>query len=492
MLHRVDDERVLIVLPWDVTHGWSQPHDFEMQRRAAQNYRIETAWVIADPALRKIARKAGLPVFASTTAAEAYADAHGHFPAYKDGAIPERPKHPWWAPIPRRPRPVDIKSPPLWLLAIEGLLLIVVLGVVAAAFGLSVPSAKITLYPSNVSFARIVPISVDPRLDTVDLERGVIPSERVGDEFEGYAEVVTSGRGYEFSGRATGRVLFSNLLGQDYPIPAGTVVRTSAGSYPVRYQTTEAITVPAFGQAAAQVEALVEGPRGNIDAYQINFVEGVIGIAVRVTNPEPITGAQSDTVRIVADADRERAWDLAAQQVMAKAHNGLQDLASAESGRFLPQQTLMIQAAPKTAYTHLTGEQTDILGLSLRLLITGESVSARDAQAVAYGHLAKELPEGYVLTDAQFGYGEAAEEDIGPGQFTFFITAYGYASARIDADAVRNLVVGMPIEEARAELQQALPLSNPPEISVSPAWFPNLPFLHIRTQVEVIPGRITR
>jgi hypothetical protein len=495
-LLRVDHDRVLVILPWDVDIGWSQPFDFEIQRRVAQERNFETAWVIEDPDRRSVARLAGLPVFASERAVEAYLVRHDRLPPLKAGSRPEQPKLPWWASMPRRPKSLDHKSsthknPPLWLLLIEGVLLIAVLGVVGAAFALGVPSAKITLYPASVSFTRIVPISVDPTLEAIDTTRGVITSQRVGEEFEGYAEVVTSGRGQSYSGRASGRVLFSNLLGQDYPVPAGTVVRTSAGSYPVRYQTTQAVTVPAFGQVETRVEAMIEGPRGNVDAYQINFVEGVIGIAIRVTNTAPITGAQSDTVRVVAEADRERAWALAAQQIMANAHNGLQEIAALRPGRFLPQQSLRVQAAPRTVYTHSVGEQTDILGLSLRLLITGETVTAREAQAVAYGHLVSQLPPNYTLIGAQFGYGEAAEEDIGPGQFSFFVTAYGQASARIDAEEVQALIRGMRVEAAHDELQRALPLARPPTISVSPSWFPYVPFLPIRTQIEIVPERLS-
>ncbi len=320
---------------------------------------------------------------------------------------------------------------------------------------------------------------------------GVIPSVRVGDEFEGYAEVVTSGRGYAFSGRATGWVLFTNLLGQDYQVPAGTVVRTSAGSYPVRYETTEGVTVPAFGQAQANVEALVEGPRGNVDAYQINLVEGVVGFAIRTTNPEPIAGAESQTVRTVSQADRDRAWDLAAQQVMAEAYNGLQEMASEVPGQFLPRQSLVVQATPKEAYSNLVGETTDVLGLSLRLLVTGQAVTTRDAQAVAYQHLAAQLPEGYTLSEARFGIGEAAEEDVGPGLFTFYVTAHGRGTAQIDAEAVQAMVQGTGIEQARERLQDALPLSAPPEVSVSPSWFPYIPFVSMRTKIEIVPTQLT-
>ncbi len=478
---------ILVILPWEVERGWSDPLDFQVQRRVAESQHLNMAWVVEDPARRPPARRAGLPVFSSEQAAQAHFARETSFPGIKGEASPERPQRPWWAAAPRPARSLTRERPATWLLAVEGVVLLVVLTVVAAALLLAVPSAQIKVVPATLSYSRIVPVSVDPSLETVDLQRGVIPASRVGEEFEARAEVVTSGRGYAFSGRATGRVLFTNLLGQDYQVPAGTIVRTSAGSYPVRYETTESVTVPTFGQGEAPVEALIEGPRGNVDAYQINMVEGVAGFAVRVTNPEPITGAESQTVRTVSEVDRQRAWDLAAQRVMAQAYNGLLEIAAQEPGRFLPRQSLVIQAAPRAAYSHLVGEQTDILGLSLRLLITGQAVGSRDVQAVAYHQLVSQLPEGYTLTDARFAYGEAAEEDIGPGQFTFFVNAYGTAAARIDQAEVLELVQGTPVDEAEAALQQTLPLAAPPEVTVTPAWFPYVPFLPIRIQVEIAP-----
>ncbi len=264
------------------------------------------------------------------------------------------------------------------------------------------------------------------------------------------------------------------MLGQDYQVPASTVVRTSAGSYPVRYQLTQAVTVPAFGQAYASVEALVEGPRGNIDAYQINLVEGVAGFAIRVTNPAPISGAQSTTVRTVTNEDRERAWDLAAQQVMAKAYNGLQEMASLEPGRFLPRQSLIVQAAPRAAYTHLVGEQTDVLGLSLRLLVTGQAVDARDAQAVAYHQLLMQLPENYTLTDARYSIGEAAEEDAGYGRLRSTSPRKVWLRPRsmpkLSGDRRRRADGGRRDSPCRCAASAA-----PPTIEVSPAWFPMYP-----------------
>jgi len=484
-LRRSSAQRALLILPWGVDHGWDSALDYEVIGAAAQDEQIDIAWVIEDFEYRALPREMGFPVFKSQDAAEAYVAQHDAFPPMKLKPYPERPRRPLWVEKPEPPPLPVPKARPVWVIPLQVAALLAALVAVSIVAFLTIPDAEITLTPEGATFQAIVPISVDPALEQVNLQRNLIPSRRVGDEFEAYAEVGTTGLGISFEGRAQGTVVFTNQLGQDYTVPKGTVVRTSAGSYPVRFETTQEITVPAFGQAPAPVQAREEGPSGNVGAYQINFVEGTVGFALKVTNPDPITGAQSLEVAAVSEEDRERAWGLAAQRVLAEAFNGLQSEDYLEPGEFLPRQTLVIQAAPKEAYTHLVGERSDTLGVTLRLLVTGQAVNANDIQKVAYRRLVQQLPEGYRLTDTRFEIGESAEEDVGPGLFTFYVTGYGYATARIDPNTVKAEIQGMRIEEAKAYLSDALPLAQPPKVTVTPSWFPFLPRLSLRISMHV-------
>jgi hypothetical protein len=488
-LRRSKERRVLLVLPWDVERGWRLPLDYVVLRAAVQEEQLNVAWVVEDFEKRALPKEAGFPVFPSVAAAERYLETHDDWPPVDGAPRPEPRQRPEWAETPEAPAlPVSV-SHPLWLTALRLLVLGGVLFLVGAVFFLIVPSAKIRLVPQQATYSVIVPVSVDPELETVDLQQNMIPSRRVGDEFSSFAEIGTTGMSFSFAGRATGQVVFTNQLGQDYQVPKGTIVRTSAGSYPVRFETTEAVTVPAFGQAPAPVEALEEGPRGNVGAFQINFVEGVVGFALKVTNPDPITGAESQEVAAVAREDRERVWDLAAERVLAEAYNGLQSEGYLEQGEFLLRQSLVIQSVPMEAYTAQVGERTNALGLTLRLLVSGQAVSASDIQKVAYRRLLTQVPEGYRLTDARFEIGESAEEDVGPGRYAFFVTAHGYATAEISTNAVQEAVRGLRIEKAETYLSEELPLAAPPEVEVSPTWFPFLPRLPMRMSITVVPGR---
>ncbi|MBN1487464.1 MAG: hypothetical protein JW981_07470 [Anaerolineae bacterium] len=488
-MRRSDNPNILILLPWETEKGWDELLDYTILMREAQKRGLSVAWVIADPLRQPYARGAGFPLFPTEEAARTHIEDNGEFPPPRLPKAPDKPRDAWWAEEPKAP-PLPLPKPqPLWLIGIKVLVFLVVLAALAGTAFISIPSAKITLAPEGLTYSAIMPISVEPELEEVDLQRNLIPSRRIGDEFEGYAEVATTGGSYAFSGYARGEIIFTNLLGQDYRVPEGTIVRTTSTSFPARFATLHDVVIPAFGQATASIEALSEGPIGNVSSYQISQVEGVAGIAVRVTNPYPISGAESEVVATVSEADKERVWELAAQQVLAEAYNGLQYSAYLQPGEFLPRQSLVIQAAPREAYTKMTGEQANTIGLTLRLLVTGEAVSASDAQIVAYRRLAAQLPGEYTLTDARFEYGEAAEEDVGSGDFSFYVTAYGYASAEIDTEEVWALIKGERIEDAKETLSNMLPLAREPEITVTPDWFPLIPQLPIRTEIKVVPGQ---
>ncbi len=488
-LRRSADRQVLIVLPWEVDEGWGTPLDYDLLSAAAREAQLNVAWVVEDFEKRALPREAGFPVYPSVAAAETYLETHERWPSLNGNRRPEPRPRPAWGEAPEaRPLPVP-QHLPLWLTGLRLAVLVVILGLIGGIFFLAVPAAQIRLVPQQATYSVIVPISVDPELESVDLQQNMIPSRRVGDEFSSYAEIGTTGMSLSFTGRSRGQVVFTNQLGQEYQVPKGTIVRTSAGSYPVRFETTEAVTVPAFGQAPAPVEALEEGPRGNVGAFQINFVEGVVGFALKVTNPDPIGGAESQEVAAVAQEDRERVWDLAAERVLAEAYNGLQNEPYLGPGEFLLRQSLTVQSAPMEAYTAQVGERTNALGLTLRLLVSGQAVSASDIQQVAYRRLLSQVPEGYRLTDARFEIGESAEEDVGPGQYAFFVTAHGYATAEINVGEVENALRGSRIARAEEYLTETLPLAAPPEIEVTPTWFPFLPRLPMRMSIDLVSGQ---
>jgi hypothetical protein len=456
--------------------------DFDLLRREAERRQLEVAIVSTDPERRLLARGCGFPAFARVEEAREAKGWRGRSPDRV-----ELPSSHWWEEeVVLWPRPV--RPQPQWFDWVKlgvrvAVFLLALLTLVGSAYVI-IPSGTVTLVPAGREFTTIVPVSVGPDIETVDHDARVIPARRVGVEIEGYAEVETTGTMSVAVGRATGVVLFTNLLAQDYLVPAGTIVRTSSTSYPIRFRTTADVAIPAGGQVTVPVEAL-EDRVGNVGAYQINQVESVAASAVRVINPEPTAGAEPRDTRVVTQADYDRVRSQLMHQLLDQAYVAMGDLL--ESPEFLLRQSLRIQAVPKESYTRFISEQADSVGLDMRLLVSGLAVDVDNAESVAYVNLSRRLPPGYVLVDARFALGEVAEEDVGPGQFAFFVTGQGYAAAVLDTDAAVALVRGQPVDEARERLLAELPLAEPPEVMIWPGRLGRLPLLPLRINVQVVP-----
>jgi hypothetical protein len=124
-------------------------------------------------------------------------------------------------------------------------------------------------------------------------------------------------------------------------------------------------------------------------------------------------------------------------------------------------------------------------------LVSGWAVDVDNAEAVAYVALSRRIPAGYRLMDARFEMGEAAEENIGPGDFTFFVTAYGEADAMLNPGEAVYLVRGQRLDDARNRLVANLPLAQEPQITVWPdwsgrlEWLERMPVLALRIHVQV-------
>lgn len=482
-LRRAPGKRVVLVLPWDA-RLLSNVLETELAWRAADQLGKALAVVSPDPARRSAIRPAGISIFATVEGAQAASKWKEPPPRLK-----EPPPKAWWeeeVPVePPRERRFPRWLRHLWQGARLTVFLVTLLIVVASAI-IIIPRAEMTIVPDGRTVELIVPVSAQRDLESVDTAAGLIPARRVGDYFEGYIEVETTGLAAFSSGRATGNVLFTNLLAQDVTVPAGTVVRTSSGSFPVRFSTLQDVVVPALGQAPAPVEAMQDGPSGNVGANQINRIEGIAGLAIRVSNPEPTFGGATQDVRAVSQADMDRAQELLVDQLLNDAHQGLQSYL--EPTEWMPAHSLTVQSI-ETSYNRFLMERADTLGLHMRILVTGLAIDEANAKAVAYARLRQSLPDGYRLVGSFFRLGEMAEAPSASGDLTLYVTATGYAAAEIDVAAVKRSIRGQEQEEIPDLLESEFRLAEPPQFTVWPDWFPRAPLLPLRIGVDVTPRR---
>ncbi len=484
---RAQAERLVLVVPRGHPAFRSLVR-LKLIARQAHDRGVDIALVTRDPDVRELARDIHLATFRSVRAAQKAArwrrpsadvlegvklsaNGRGHAPlAWQRGRE---------AVLARREQ---LGAPANWVdrFVLLGLALGVLIVLVAGAV-LVVPAATVTLIPAQSELSVPFEFTADVRAEGVFLRQGRIPAQRHVITVEGTAQTATSGRKDVPDKPATGSVTFVNLLPQDVPIPAGTIVRTSA-AVPIRFRTTEDAVVPANGQISVPVEALNPGPTGNVGPMLINQVEGPAATAVRVFNPEPTQGGSVRQVQVVTAADKDQLRAQLSQRLAQEGRTALEQ--AVPEGFVLVPGSVTLEPVAET-FDRLVDEQADVLTLQYRLRVSGLIVARRDVLRVGKRAIEAQVPPDRILLEEGFRVQLVNGEPVADGEMRVMASVSGVTAARIDGNAVRDLVRGQPVDEAYAVLVQRLPLAADPGIDISPAWWSRMPYLPLRITVRV-------
>ena len=484
--------RVVLVVPWDAP-VLRDTVDLNLVRRAAESHQMEVAIVSPEGEVRTAAREAGLPAFRSAEAAQRKTAWH----AAHDEDDEDKP----WQPSARKTREArraaverdqsDVqvrKRHPAWRIFKYALVLIVLV-VLAGAALVIIPQAQITLVPSSSRIIVTINVIADPEATEIDPVTAHVPATQLTTIVRSLITVPTTGKRAIPDSRAGGNVIFVNQLNTPVTVGKGTAVRTTASSQAVRFILTEDVQVPGGigAQAQGRVEAVELGAAGNVPANFINEVEGVAALAVRVSNPDPLTGGGDREVAAVASEDRDTAREAIKPKLREAALQQLQ--AELGPGEFVIAESLSGTILEET-FDHEITEQADQLSLLMRVEYTAVKVSSEDANRLVFTAMQNQAPEGYGLIPEglSFQRGGAAAVEGSDTLFQFAMQGVGYAAADLNIGQAMRRITGKSIAEASDLLKQALPLKSDPVITIKPDWFPVLPWLSIRIQTEVNPA----
>jgi hypothetical protein len=478
-------QRVLLVWPKQ-GQVLARRLDLLLLHRHAYRLGAHLALITPDPVVHEHARDLGLPVFPSLDASRRV-----KWRSRPLRLAPERRRRPPDVAALRPPRPFYSEWPiPAWAAWIfKSLFLILSLGALAALALALLPSATITLAPAVRPHTHSVDIVADP--EATEIAEGVIPARTVYAEVEATGQIATTGLKDVPSSPASGSVIFTNLIGTAATIPQGTGVRTTSGAA-IRFVTTQAATVGAGIGATVEVPIKAEdpGPAGNVGAGQINAIDGPLGLQLAVTNPAATTGGAVKPAYAVTLTDKQELRAQLLEQLNQTALGTIE--AQLLPGEFLAPDSAALADVVAESYSHSVGEVTNIITLTLRIAATGLSMNEADAQMAAQTALAAAVPRGEALLAGrtQFVRGSTTVSDA-EGRVHFTVTATGATIALIDSESVKQMVVGQSIAGAYYHLSGALPLAQPPQIAVSPAWYVEwynrLPWLTFRLNVVQQP-----
>lgn len=484
-------ERLILVVPWD-SPALRKPVDFQLVQRFVETNRLDVAIVSSEHEVRATAREVGLPAFRSVEAAQRKMpwrkpiDEDDDLAPWQPSKRAKREAH--RAAVERDQADAQAqRRHPGWRFVKVALLIAVIVSLVGTALAV-IPQAEIEFVPRSTQLVANVNVIADPAVEAVDPLTGQVPAAEVVTIVRDLITIPTTGKRGIPETRASGTIIFVNQLNTPVTVGKGTAVRTSATGQAVRFIVTEDVAVPAgIGQQAlGRVEAVEAGVNGNVPANFINEIEGVAALAVRVSNPEPLTGGGEREVRSVDAADRETAREQIAPQLRAKAMEQFQ--AELAPGEFLIPESLSGTILEETFDREVT-EQADTLTLLMRVQYTALKVASEDAHSLAYAALENQAPEGYELIPQGMGFqrGAASPVEGSETQYRFPVQGVGYAAAALDIGQATSQITGKSVDEAVALLKQLLPLKSDPRIKIYPDWFPVLPWLSFRIKAEVDP-----
>ena len=458
-----------------------------LRQSAAQGAQL--ALVTRDPDVRYQAPRLGIPVFKSLRRAQRAVwrlprRFRGARPAvfFNDSGQPDQPARS----IPVRPERMKTTLQPtsrLFFFAVGVLSLLVI------AMTL-VPSAVVTLTPQT----GVQEVTLDVRADTgvsqVDLS-GVVPARWVNVTVEARDALPTHGTMRVPVNPAVGNVQFTNLTDQAVLIPQGTVV-LNPDEATQRFEVTQAGVLPAGTSETLSlpVSALTPGSQGNLPAGKLIAIEGLLGTQVSATNPEPMhSGSDRQEPAPNPEDRRLLAEHLHAALQQTAAQELLKDL---EPGSVLITSTLELVNNLEEEFQPDVDQPADQLALNLRQEYRAQVVSAEDLRALAQTVFEANLPRGYApmegslrVENAGLPPSVADGQSAGERQLTWKMHAYRKILALAPAAQAIRLVMGYDPEAASQKLQDDLALEQPPRIKLTPAWWPRLPFLPFRIEVEI-------
>lgn len=360
-----------------------------------------------------------------------------------------------------------------------------ILGVcsVLVLVALFIPRAQVVLHPESEIQSIVVPVRSSPSVESVFIT-GSIPAHETRVIVDGIQSVTVTGKGVMPQSNAKGVVVFRNLTQQEVTIPAGTVVRT-ADAPAVRLATIRAAALEAGVGTLLEVpiEAVEGGRVGNVEAGTIVVVEGPLGLSLSVTNPEPLTGGREIPSVQASDADRARAKNELMKKLEAQALSQLS--AERESGDILFEDSFAVSQILSEVYNPPPGAAGTKLTLTMEVEFSALYASALDLTQLAALSLNASLPSGFLpAVSGALSLKPVTEPIRNDDGFTRWnVRAERRIVRQVSAAHVTQMIQGISSLRAQALLENKLPLEEPPQIELSPRWWPWVPIAPFRISV---------
>jgi len=347
------------------------------------------------------------------------------------------------------------------------------------------PEAQITIQPRSEMQTVELSVKANPEFQSVNIT-GNLPVQSRTVVVEGRASIPVSSSARVPRKYATGEILLANLTNQELTIPVGTVFRTR-DVQPVRFILVRAGEVPAgVGNSASfPIRAMLPGSAGNLPAGKLVVVEGPQALNLVATNLSPTGGGSDIVVPAPSLADQGKLYNTLESALRESALEQLQAQSQAED-YLISSGMLLTQVIEKT-YDPPALQPSEELNLQLRLEYQAPVIASSDLLALAAAVLDANLEPGFLPVANTLEISHLTSPLVTrDNSFTWRLKAERTLEAQISTSHLVSMVIGLPLNSAGDKLAAYLPIEEPPLISITPGWWPRMPYLPFRIQVKSI------
>jgi len=373
------------------------------------------------------------------------------------------------------------------VVALAVLALIVLVGGVGAYVLLPSATIVVTQRPEALPPLELT-VTADPAATEPDAASLVVPAVQVPLDVAVTDTFQATGKRVEET-KATGQVRFSNLdFLRTNTVAGGSIVSTNAG---VRFRTNATVTVPRAdlvgltvfpGRISVGVTAVDPGVAANVEPNTIVIVpKGEDPQALKVVNPDATTGGKHDEFPKVAQADVDAALRKLSSALDAAFQSRLADPSIAAPGATVFRETAVLgDSTPNVDPATLVGQE--IAAFELTLSATGTVITV-DPSPIS--SIAEQKLRATVAADRQLVAG-SIKVSVGAatvsGQVVSFpATATGQQIAVLDPNALKRLVLGKSLADARASLASYGDVT----VTAWPDWVGSIPTIDSRVSVSI-------
>ena len=346
------------------------------------------------------------------------------------------------------------------------------------------PGAKISLTPQIESQAMIFDLVADPAAKSINYSSGVVPAYYQEVIVTAHDVVKTTGTVSIPDKRAIGNLRFTNSSDQSITIPVGTKVYTS-GINPIVFITTSAKDeqIPPNSSIFIQAQAMNPGSIGNLPPEELTEISVDAGSGLTVTNPQATSGGTDVEVPSPSSQDLANLHHQLLGKVVAGAQVQLRSLLP--QGEFLITPTITaVETLEETQFPAI-GDPGSQLNLSLRVRVQSQVVSGSILQGFINPIMDSYTPVGYLSLPGSLTYKDSKITGLNSeGNYHLSMVATREVQPAIPGQRLLNLIKGKTISRALNELSVNMPMAGQAHIQVFPTWWPWLPFLTSRIELE--------